>query len=120
MHGLGAFGAAALSLRRPDHLRNIGRQFACERRVVALPATRTPYPGANQERRCKMRRADRERLEAIFDTVQKEPGIKAGRVAQEMGLPRSSVTRALPALEEEGLLLSQDGRGRLFPWSRKD
>jgi DNA-binding IclR family transcriptional regulator len=59
-------------------------------------------------------------LEAIWKTVEKEPGIKAGRVAQEMGLPRSSVTRALPALEEEGLLLSQDRRGRLFPWGRKD
>jgi Mn-dependent DtxR family transcriptional regulator len=66
-----------------------------------------------------VRRTDRGRLEAIWRTVEKEPGIKAGRVARELGLPRSSVTRALPSLEEEGLLLSQDRAGRLWPWGRK-
>jgi Mn-dependent DtxR family transcriptional regulator len=58
-------------------------------------------------------------LEAIWRTVEKEPGIKAARVAQELGLARSSVMRALPALEDEGLLLSQDRRGNLWPWGRK-
>jgi DNA-binding IclR family transcriptional regulator len=66
-----------------------------------------------------VRRAVRERLEAIWRTVEKEPGIKAGRVARELGLPRSSVMRALPSLEEEGMLLSQDRGGRLWPWGRK-
>jgi len=47
-----------------------------------------------------MRRTDRERLEAIRQTVEQEPGIRPGRVARELGIPRSSVIRALPALEE--------------------
>ncbi len=63
-----------------------------------------------------MRRADRERLEAIWQTVEGEPGIRAGGVAERLGIPRSSVTRALPAMEDEGLLLSEDHKGRLWPW----
>ena len=50
--------------------------------------------------------------------VEEEPGIRAGRVARKLGVPRSSVTRALPAVEEAGLLLSEDGRGGLWPWRR--
>jgi Mn-dependent DtxR family transcriptional regulator len=69
--------------------------------------------------RLGMRHADRERLEAIFRTVEREPGIKAGKVARTLKIARSSVTRALPALEAEGMLLSEDGRGRLWPWGRR-
>jgi len=42
-----------------------------------------------------MRRADRERLNAIWETVQAEPGIRPGRIAKKLSIPRSSVTRAL-------------------------
>ena len=66
-----------------------------------------------------MRRANRERLETIYRAVEQEPGIKAGGVARRLGLARSSVTRALPALEEAGLLLSEDGKGRLRVWVGK-
>ena len=66
-----------------------------------------------------MRRGDRGRLEAIWRAVAREPGIKPGRVARELGLARSSVQRALPALEEAGLLLSEDDGGRLWPWERR-
>ena len=66
-----------------------------------------------------MRRADRKRLEAIWQTVEQNPGIRTGRVARELGLHRSSVARALPAMEEEGLLLSEDRQGRLRPWGRR-
>ena len=66
-----------------------------------------------------MRRADRERLEAIWRMVEEEPGIRAGRVAQKLGIPRSSVARALSALDGEGLLLSEDRKGRLWPWRRR-
>ena len=65
-----------------------------------------------------MRYADRKRLEAIWQTVEREPGIRPGKIAQRLGIHRSAVTRALPALEEKGLLLSQDPRGRLWPWRR--
>lgn len=66
-----------------------------------------------------MRRADSERLEAIYQTVEQNPGIKPGKVAASLDIPRSSVARVLPALEEEGLLLSEDGRGGLWPWGRR-
>jgi Mn-dependent DtxR family transcriptional regulator len=65
-----------------------------------------------------MRRANRERLEAIWRTIEQEPGARAGRVARKLGAPRSSVTRALPALEEAGLLLREDGKGRLWTWRK--
>ena len=65
-----------------------------------------------------MRGANEERLEAIWRAVEGEPGIKASNVAQKLGLPTSSVTRALPALDEEGLLLSEDQKGGLWPWRR--
>jgi len=63
-----------------------------------------------------MRYADKKRLETIWQTVEREPGIRAGRVAKKLGIPRSSVMRALPSLENEGLLLSEDSKGRLWPW----
>ncbi len=66
-----------------------------------------------------MRRADKERLEAIYRTVEREPGIKPGRVARRLGLHRSAVSRALPALDERGLLLSEDPKGRLWPWGQE-
>jgi Mn-dependent DtxR family transcriptional regulator len=69
--------------------------------------------------RLAMRRAKRERLEAIWQAVEREPGIRPGRVARRLCIPRSSVTRALPALEADGLLLSEDGRGRLWTWERQ-
>jgi len=65
-----------------------------------------------------MRRADKERLEDIWQTVEQEPGIRPGRVAEKLGIPRSSVTRALPALDDEGLLLYEDPKGGLWPWKR--
>ena len=66
-----------------------------------------------------MRRADRKRLAAIMQTVERKPGIRSGRVARELNLHRSMVARALPAMEEEGLLLSEDEQGRLWPWGRR-
>ena len=55
-----------------------------------------------------MRRTGKERLEAIWQAVEQDPGIRPGRVAQKLGIPRSSVMRALPALDDEGLLLWED------------
>jgi len=67
-----------------------------------------------------MRHADKERLEVIWQTVEREPGIRAGKVAEKLGIPRSSVTRALPALDDEGLLLYEDQKGGLWPWKRAE
>lgn len=69
--------------------------------------------------RLVMRKADRKRLEAIYQAIERDPGRRPGTVARQLGVPRSSVSRALPALEEQGLLLSQDPGGRLWPWGRR-
>jgi Mn-dependent DtxR family transcriptional regulator len=61
------------------------------------------------------RQTNRERLQQINDFVQQHPGIRPAEIARELDLPRSSVTRTLPALEDEGYLLSEDRHGRLWP-----
>lgn len=65
------------------------------------------------------RKANDERLEAIYAAVEQHPGKKAGFIARLLGLHRSEVTRALPALEEKGWLLSEDEQGGLWPFWRK-
>ena len=63
-----------------------------------------------------MRKTGKERVHAIWQAVWQEPGIRPARVAQKLGIQRSSVMRALPALDKAGLLLSEDRRGQLWPW----
>ena len=63
------------------------------------------------------RKQKHERIEAIYRTVEKYPGERPGFIARLLGLNRSEVTRALPAMEEQGLLLSEDERGGLWPFS---
>ncbi len=58
------------------------------------------------------------RLEAIYQKVEDQPGERPGVIAQLLGLHRSEVTRALPALEERGYLLSEDRKGGLWPFRR--
>ncbi len=65
------------------------------------------------------RQAQQSRVEAIYQAVEQNPGEKAAEVAQRLGLNRSEVTRYLPALEENGLLLSEDQQGRLWPFKEK-
>ena len=66
-----------------------------------------------------MRHTNQKRLEAIWRTVEETPGIRAGQVARDLDLHRTTVMRALPAMEEEGLLLSEDDQGRLWSWRRR-
>jgi DNA-binding IclR family transcriptional regulator len=65
------------------------------------------------------RKTSNGRVEMIAQAVQGNPGKRAGYIAQKLGVPRSSVTRALPALEEAGILLAEDDRGRLFYVGRR-
>ncbi|MBL7200990.1 MAG: hypothetical protein ISS56_12660 [Anaerolineae bacterium] len=65
-----------------------------------------------------MRRVRTQRLQSIWQIVEQEPGIRPSRVAQKLGVPRSSVTRALPAMDDAGLMLSQSPKGGLWPWKR--
>ncbi|HIE57433.1 MAG TPA: hypothetical protein EYP88_04275 [Anaerolineales bacterium] len=60
-----------------------------------------------------------QRLEKIYQAVVDHPGEHPGRLAQLLGEPRSQITRTLPALEEHGYLLSEDEKGRLWPFEKK-
>ncbi len=59
-----------------------------------------------------------QRLEEIYRTIEKHPGKKAGFIARLLGLNRSEVTRALPALDTKGLFISEDGKGGLWSFRR--
>ena len=64
------------------------------------------------------RQPNKERLQKLYDAVENHPGKQPGFFAQLLNLPRSSVTRSLPSLEDEGYLLSEDDRGGLWPFRR--
>lgn len=60
-----------------------------------------------------------ERLAQIYHAIQKQPGKRPGSLARLLGLHRSEVLRALPALESRGWLLSEDEHGRLWPFQKE-
>jgi len=62
------------------------------------------------------RKPQQDRLQGIYRTIEENPGEKAGFLASLLGLNRSEVTRALPALEEKGLIVSEDEQGGLWPF----
>lgn len=64
------------------------------------------------------RRTDSERVEQIGAYVEQHPGSKSADIAKGLDLPRSSITRALPNLEESGHLLYEDRQGRLWPFRK--
>lgn len=64
------------------------------------------------------RRTDADRLEKIAGHIERHPGSRAADIARALDLPRSSITRALPALEETNHLISEDRRGGLWPFRR--
>ena len=66
------------------------------------------------------RKPQADRLAEIYGAVEEHPGERPGFVARLLGLPRSSITRALPMMEEEGYLLSEDDRGRLWPYRKSE
>jgi DNA-binding IclR family transcriptional regulator len=66
------------------------------------------------------RQPNQERLEEIYRKIEAYPGERPGFLARLLGLNRSEVTRALPALEEKGWLVSEDDHGRLWPFRRED
>ena len=65
------------------------------------------------------RKPNQERIETIYDTIEQNPGQRAGWIARLLGLNRSEVTRALPALEQKGYLLAEDEEGQLWPYRKK-
>jgi len=57
-------------------------------------------------------------LAQINACVEEHPGARPADIARQLDLPRSSVTRALPALEEDGYLLYEDRKGGLWPFRK--
>jgi len=60
------------------------------------------------------------KLEGICRTIKQRPGSRPGLIARLLGLNRSEVMRALPALERKGFLVSEDDRGGLWPFHTQD
>lgn len=65
------------------------------------------------------RKTEEEKLEAIYNQVEENPGEKAGFIARLLGLHRSEVTRSLPALNNKGLLIYEDDEGGLYPFKKQ-
>ncbi|GJQ53291.1 MAG: hypothetical protein HKUEN02_21380 [Anaerolineaceae bacterium] len=76
--------------------------------------TNPHYRGANMTRPI-----NHDRAEKIYRTIKKYPGRKPGFIARLLGLNRSEVTRSLPTLEEKGLYLSEDDKGGLWLFRKK-
>ncbi len=87
---------------------------------VAIPAT------SLRENRCKSifrrsivaRKHAQSQLEQIYKAVEKNPGQRPGFIARILGVPRSQVTRSLPAMQEGGHMLSEDEKGGLWIFRR--
>ena len=64
------------------------------------------------------RPANHDRAEQIYRKIEERPGKKAGFLARLLGINRSEVTRALPSLQDKGLLVSEDDKGGLWPFKK--
>ncbi|MCB0132143.1 MAG: winged helix-turn-helix domain-containing protein [Caldilineaceae bacterium] len=51
--------------------------------------------------------------------LQDDPGQSAREIADKLGVAPTTITRALPGMEESGVLLYEDEKGRLWPFKRK-
>lgn len=66
------------------------------------------------------RKHKRERFDDIYETVETYPGSRPSVVARLLGVVRSMITRALPAMNDEGYLLYEDEEGGLWPFQRDE
>ena len=57
-------------------------------------------------------------VEQIYRKIEAHPGKRAGFLARLLGINRSEVTRALPSLQDKGLLVSEDEKGGLWPFKK--
>jgi DNA-binding IclR family transcriptional regulator len=66
------------------------------------------------------RRPDEGRISRYEELVPEYPdGVRPSQLARTLGVHRSTVQRDLPALEERGTLLMEDGRGLLSLFRRR-
>ncbi len=57
-----------------------------------------------------------ETMEEILDD---HPGITAAELARKLDIPKSTVLRRLPSMNDAGYLLSEDEKGGLWPFGRR-
>lgn len=65
------------------------------------------------------RKSDSKRIQEIGQYIDQHPGSKPFDIAKGLDLPPSTITRYLPVLEDQGILLSEDNRGRLWPFGKR-
>jgi len=65
------------------------------------------------------RKTDNNRLEEIARYIENHPHSRPIEIARELDLHPSTVMRTLPALEDAGILLSEDDRGRLSLFGKR-
>jgi Mn-dependent DtxR family transcriptional regulator len=65
------------------------------------------------------RKTDNNRLEEIARYIENHPHSRPIEIARELDLHPSTVMRTLPALEDVGILLSEDDRGRLSLFGKR-
>jgi len=59
------------------------------------------------------RKPDDLRLGTIAQIIRENPNRKPGWIARRLGLDNKTVMRALTQLEDQGMLLAEDDRGRV-------
>jgi DNA-binding IclR family transcriptional regulator len=62
----------------------------------------------------------RKEFEKMDRIIHRSPGIRPAELARKLGVARSTVQRRLPSLEEAGFLYSEDNRGGLWPFKRRN
>ena len=65
------------------------------------------------------RKSDEQRLNAIAQTISDNPGRKPGWIARILGFDNKTVMRALTQLEDQGVMLVEDDRGRVSIFGRR-
>ena len=65
------------------------------------------------------KQARQARLEQMAEAIEQQPGISQSELARQLGVPRSTVKRDLPTLEQAGVLLAEDERGLLSLFGRR-
>lgn len=58
-------------------------------------------------------------FEQMEQLLIEQPGLTPSELARLLDVPVSTITRRLPSMEEAGILLSEDKRGGLWPFGRR-
>jgi len=65
------------------------------------------------------RRADPQKVETFYNSVKRHPGKHKGFFARVLDWHRQKVERTLVQAEDEGFLLYEDEKGRLWPFGEE-